>query len=481
MRTRLFSVLFALLACVLGALSVPFAWRVAADHQQAMFVDRLQATSRFASKAQQATNSIDDQALQEDLVRYHEVFGIDAAIVDRTGASRQTSGSVDLDDPAAARALALARAGHQSQNPPLIWPGDNAVLVVAVPVIRGDDVVGAAVTVSSTKALRGTIATDLVLLFGADVAALTVFIVFAQLAAAWILRPVYSLDAAARQITTGDLATRVRVEGGPVEVRRLATSFNRMAEAMETSMRRQQRFFADASHQLRNPLAALALWIEGLADGVSDDKAGELDLVLEETSRLATILDDLLHLASVQEATTANRRPTDVVQLVAARVLSWRPLTNERNLQLSFHHPAAAMANIDSTLTSSVIDAILDNARKFSPFGGLIEVRVVAESRQVRVEVVDQGPGVSVAELERIGDRFWRSPASQNTAGSGLGLSIARELAALSGGELTFSLVDPTGLRVTLLLHDTCTAEKIAPPEVPTHRRTPRWPVARRP
>ena len=452
MRARLFHTFLALSFTVLVLLSTLLVEHLAAADQQAMFLDRLQDTIRFAAAAQQASTDVDTHALREDLVRYHEGFGIDAAIVDHRGTVLASSGPIDLAAEPVQRAVRLALAGRQSQNPDIIWPGHEVWLAVAVPVLRGDTVIGAALTISPTDRLRGVLVGQLLMVAAVDLALLLVLALLAHQAARWLLAPVYRLDAASRRICAGTPAVRLSTEDEPVEVRHLAASVNRLAEAVESAVERQVRFVADASHQLRNPLTALMLRVEALGAGAPAAKGAEVTEVLAEASRLHSILDELLHLAAAQNMAPGSRAPTDIVDLVAARVVSWRPLAETRAVTLDFEHPATSLAQIDPTLVSSILDAVLDNAIKFSPAGGRIGVRVAADDNWVQVDVTDEGPGVEQTELECIGSRFWRAPASQHVPGSGLGLSIARTLAGVNGGSLRFALVQPHGLRVSLTL-----------------------------
>src|SRR5262249_42702878 len=258
------------------------------------YVDQLQDTIRFASAAQQAAGDIDERALHDDLSRYASVYGVTAAVLDRNGRPRpspagpetQVAGrAADLKLALVVDAVRWALAGHQSANPPTIWPWHSRPLVVAVPVIRADDVIGVAVTVSPTDQLRHGIGLDLEKLAVAEVAGLIALVAAALQLASWVLAPVYVLDRAAHRISSGDLSTRVGVTQGPDELRRLATSFNGMAQAVEQAMDRQAAFVADASHQLRNPLAALTLRLEALAVGLDEANREELSLVREEAAR----------------------------------------------------------------------------------------------------------------------------------------------------------------------------------------------------
>lgn len=460
MRRRLTALLLLLLGCVLAALSLPFARSLAEGRQQSMFVDRLQDTNQFAAIAQQATTSVDQEALRADLARYAELYGITAAVISRGGTTWAVSGRLaDLDERRVAERISQARAGHQSAAPPTVWPWSDQPIVVAVPVVRADNVIAVAVTVSSSARLRASVGRDLGLLLLADLAAMVLLVAVAARLATWVLRPVDVLDAAARRISSGALATRVPATTGPVELRRLAATFNGMAQAVELAMQRQEAFVADASHQLRNPLMALVLRLEALAMNLDDAQRRQLEPAREEATRLGAILDELLELATALHI-AARPEAIDVGSLVRSRVDAWRPLADRRPVRLrgpdapeAGEPPGAPIAALaDPVLVSSALDSILDNAVKFSPVDGEIEVLLAEDATTVRIEVIDAGPGLSEADLAHIGDRFWRGTAHQNIPGCGLGLSIARALLDATGGALGFATVVPHGLHVTLRL-----------------------------
>ena len=453
MRRRLIALLFLLLGCVLATLSLPFARSLAEGRQQAMYVDRLQDTNQFAASAQQATTSVDQEALRGDLARYADLYGITAAVVSPGGTTWAVAGRLEqLGQRPAAERIRQARAGHQSAAPQTIWPWSDRPIVVAVPVVRADNVIAVAVTVSSTTRLRASIGRDLGLLLAADLAALVLLVALAARLATWVLRPVDVLDVAARQISTGALTTRVDASTGPVELRRLAATFNGMAQAVELAMQRQEAFVADASHQLRNPLMALVLRLEALAMNLDDEQRQQLEPAREEATRLGVILDELLELATALHI-AAQPEVIDVASLIRARLDAWQPLADRRPVRL--HGPAdptAVEAVADPILVSSALDSILDNAVKFSPVDGAVAVHLAAGATTVRIDVIDDGPGLDEEDLAHIGDRFWRGTANQNIPGCGLGLNIARALLDATGGTLSFATVDPHGLHVTLHL-----------------------------
>jgi signal transduction histidine kinase len=453
MRRRLIVLLALLLGCVLAALSVLFGRSLASTRQQEMFLDRVQDTTQFAATAQQATTSaVALLALRDDLATYAELYGITAAVVGSGGTAWAISGSLsDLGDPGVVARIRQAADGHQSPAPPTIWPWADDPIVVAVPVRSGDNVVAVAVTVSSSGPLRQVVGRDLLLLGVADIAAMVLLMALAIQLANWILRPVYVLDAAARRISSGDLSVRIGGTTGPVELRRLSNTFDGMATAVDLAMQRQEAFVADASHQLRNPLAALMLRLDALSIGLDGERREQLRFAREEARRLEAILEELLELATAVHV-TARPVPVDLTELLGGRVAAWQPVADSRRVQL-FRLGGTVpgrVANVDPVLISSALDAVLDNALKFTPVGGRVAAHVVEDGDVLAVEVVDSGPGLSADDLTHIGDRFWRSAANQNIPGSGLGLSIARTLLRTTGAEISFAAAQPRGLRVTI-------------------------------
>ncbi|MCX2971360.1 MULTISPECIES: sensor histidine kinase [Streptomyces] len=471
MRTRLLPLLIVLMAGVLLALGFPLAVSMASAEQQHVVVDRIDDTARFAALAQFVTErpapvgqpgaearvaeSRPDgrlATLTEELARYHELYGIRAGVFYRDGRAMAAApdGWRKPSGGEGAAAFAEALAGRRSHDPPQVWPWQDSRIAVASPVIRDGDVVAVVLTDSPTGPLRSRILRDWVPLAAGEAAAMLLALGAASRLAGWVLRPVRDLDKAAHDISTGRLTSRVAAAGGPPELRRLAHSFNEMADHVEDILEQQRAFVADASHQLRNPLSALLLRIELLG---LELPAGSADFaaVQGEGKRLARVLDDLLGLATAEHS-RADLRLTDVGEVAAERVAAWRPVAERKGVTLASRGLAAATAWADPVSLSSALDAVVDNAVKFSPEGATVTVTVAAAGDRVTIEVADGGPGLTAEELERVGDRFWRSSRHQNVSGSGLGLSIARALLAAGDATLAFAPGVPDGLRVTLTL-----------------------------
>ncbi|MET7616658.1 HAMP domain-containing sensor histidine kinase [Streptomyces sp. NPDC005408] len=454
MRTRLLPLLIVLMAGVLLALGFPLAVSVAAAQQQRVVVDRIDDTVRFAALAQfvaEGTGPDERRStLQEQLDRYHDTYDVRAGVFYRDDGVMARAPETWAVPPSGQgrEAFEEALSGRRSQDPPQVWPWQQgARLVVASPVVRDGDVVAVVVTDSPTSEMRSRVLTGWLLIAAGECAAMLLAVGAAFRLTGWVLRPVRVLDAATHDIATGQLNSRVVASGGPPELRRLVRSFNEMADNVEEVLEQQRAFVADASHQLRNPLAALLLRIELLALELPEGNE-EIASVRTEGKRLAQVLDDLLDLALAEHA-PADLQLTDIGALASERVAAWRPLADEKGVRLT-EHRAAVTAWADPIALSSALDAVIDNALKFTPRGEEVTVSAASNGETSTVVITDCGPGLSDEELTRVGDRFWRSGHHQNVKGSGLGLSISRALLAAGGGSIAYAHHEPRGLRVTV-------------------------------
>ncbi|MFE9427208.1 ATP-binding protein [Kitasatospora sp. NPDC006697] len=469
MRTRLLGILLALMAGVLAALGVPLAGSMAQAEQSRVVVDRMDDVARFAQEL--PTQGVPDRgavgsdpsrptttdaaaltALHDQVTRYQELYGIRIGIFLADGQPLAVA-PVDwrpVGSNAVTEVMQEARDGRRSHNPAQVWPWtDQRTLLIGSPVVRDGDVVALVVTESPTGALRSRILHRWLWLGAGETGAMIVAVLLAVRLTEWVLRPVRTLDRATHDITTGRMGARAVSAGGPPELRRLAASFNEMADHVVLAMDQQRAFVADASHQLRNPLAALMLRVELLGLELPEGHEEVLIGVREEGVRLARVLDDLLGLATA-EGSRPTPEPVELTGLVLARVDAWQPVAAQRGIRLGAGTPPPAPAWADPIAFGSALDAVLDNALKFSPEGAEVAVTVRAGREEVAVTVRDGGPGLTEEELARVGDRFWRSGRHQNVDGSGLGLSIARTLLLAGGGALDFAPAEPHGLAATL-------------------------------
>ncbi|MFD5449953.1 ATP-binding protein [Streptomyces sp. NPDC127100] len=460
MRTRLLPLLIVLMAAVLLALGVPLAVSVARAEQQRVVVDRIDDTARFAALAQFVTESAPggsrltttderQETLQTELTSYYEVYDIRAGVFYRNQIPMANAPTTwFLPQAGEVRdAFDEALLSRRSHDPQQVWPWEDGRLVVASPVIRDGDVVAVVVTDSPTDAMRSRTLRGWLVIGAGEIAAMLLAVGAALRLTGWVLRPVRVLDATTHDIATGRLKSRVAPSGGPPELRRLARSFNEMADHVEDVLEQQRAFVADASHQLRNPLSALLLRIELLALELPEGNE-EIASVQAEGKRLARVLDDLLDLA-LAEHSEADLKVTDIGALTAERLAAWSPTAEAKGVRLEGDCPPTT-GWADPVTLSSALDAVIDNAVKFTPAGETVGVTVTSTGSTTTVEVTDNGPGLTDEELARVGDRFWRSGRHQNIKGSGLGLSICRALLAAGDGEISFAPHEPHGLTVTV-------------------------------
>jgi len=452
-RRRLVTTYVLLLCLVLLALEVPLALVMSGRTTQALLADRLADATRFAALAAPAMRGGDLGPVAAELGRYHELYGIVVIVVDQNRRVVTAAGphpGVDTD-PVVRGALA----GRQMSSPTNVWPWQESQLLVAAPIYEGGAILGGILTVSSTERARGSMLFAWAVLGVVGLVALVGSVVAAVRLARWVLRPVFSLDTAVHEINAGDSTARVPHALGPPELRRLTTSFNEMADTVTDALERQRLFVAHASHQLRNPLTVLRLRVEGLGDMLPTDARPEHHLALEESDRLARVLDSLLALARAEW----DGRPPIVVdagELVAARVEAWRPLAAQRGVFLTAELPDEPVrAEAADTALDQALDALIDNGLKFASTGGNVVVSVHTLPGRAVVTVRDDGPGMTAAECRLATRRFWRAPNTQNVDGAGLGLSIATVLVEASGGSLVLAPLRPRGLeaRVRLRLH----------------------------
>ncbi|MEV0895447.1 HAMP domain-containing sensor histidine kinase [Actinoplanes sp. NPDC049802] len=448
MRRRLVVTYLLLLCMVLLALAIPLAVTVASRETDRAVADRLADATRFASLAAPAVRSGELDTLTGELRRYQELYGIGTMLVDQDQRVLSVFGDRPADPGWAIRG---ALAGHQVGSPKTLWPWEDEPLVVAVPVSDGGAVLGVVLTVSPTDRNRRAVLVVWLLLAMVGAIAVVACLTTAHRLAGWVLRPVTRLDAAAHEIAAGDSGARVQPGLGPPELRRLSASFNEMADAVAEAMERQRSFVAHASHQLRNPLTVLRLRIEDLGSRLDDDDLrADHEFALEETDRLADVLDGLLALARAERG-QQRTEVVDTVALTRHRVRAWQPLVERREIELVTVLPEEPLpARTVATALDQALDALIDNALKFTPAGGKVEVEVTSRDGGAEVTVRDTGPGMTEEQRRRASERFWRAPDAQNVDGAGLGLSIVAVLVEASGGRFTLAPAASGGLAATI-------------------------------
>jgi len=286
----------------------------------------------------------------------------------------------------------------------------------------------------------------------------------AGLGVAWLmrrgLRPIETMADEADRITAGDLTDRVGQPDTRTEVGRLGAALNGMLARIETSIAEREasqqltrRFFADASHELRNPLASLRANAELYQQGVlrrrpQVDEA--MRRIAAEAQRMSGLVDDMLRLARLDQLPDQRHETVDVTAVVRGCAGRAREADPQRTWRTRVS-PGLETAG-DEELLRRALDNLLANVQAHTPAGTVATVSAARCGGIVVVEVSDDGPGVPPGQLDRIFDRFYRGAAPACRPGSGLGLAIVSAVAAAHDGLASAALNAPSGLRITVTL-----------------------------
>jgi two-component system OmpR family sensor kinase len=283
------------------------------------------------------------------------------------------------------------------------------------------------------------------------------------------LRPLREVERTADAIAEGDLTRRVPEAPPSTEVGRLARALNAMLERIQDAFRqrdkteaelrrseeRLRRFVADASHELRTPLAAVSAYAELFERGARtqpEDLARVMAGVRSETARMGLLVEDLLLLARLDEGRPLERRPVELVRVVAEAVDAAQMVDASWPAQLVASEPVDVVG--DPARLRQVVDNLLANVRAHTPPGTRTTVRVAREGSEAVVDVSDDGPGLNAEQAEKAFERFYRAEVSRSRqhGGAGLGLSIVAAIVAAHGGTVGVTDTEGGGATFTIRL-----------------------------
>ncbi len=260
------------------------------------------------------------------------------------------------------------------------------------------------------------------------------------------LRPVQEIIDKANRIDASNLTERVPVPLANDQIRKLAETQNQMLDRIQKSFQSQERFVADASHQLLTPLTILRGEIE-IQQKTTHKDPHFFESALQEVDNLAKIVKDMLLLARIDAGSDLpNFTQLEVDEVLIDVISRCQKIALQKKIQIKFEiHEEADRPRVlgDADLLANLFFNIIENAIKYSPQGAEVSVQLTWEVQHTMIEIADQGPGISVHQAETIFERFSRGNPSGITKGFGLGLAIAKKIATLHGSQIRIVQNDP--------------------------------------
>jgi signal transduction histidine kinase len=271
-----------------------------------------------------------------------------------------------------------------------------------------------------------------------------------SLGAGWVvagrvLRPIDRMTAVAREIQATSLSRRIALEGPDDELKRLADTFDEMLARIDSAFTAQRRFIADASHELRNPLAIIQTNVDlALADkdASTESLRNQAVVVRRASDRMAGIVGDLLSLARL-ETPSLLRRKIDLAVVADEAGAEFQALAEQRGIRIERNLGEGLEVVGDPSALRRAVANLLDNAVRLAPEGSTIRLEATRERDWVSVSVGDEGPGIAAADQARVFDRFWR--ADRTRPGGGIGLAIVKHTAEAHGGTVLLASAPGAG------------------------------------
>jgi signal transduction histidine kinase len=367
------------------------------------------------------------------------------------GAPIQLEGSAILPE-LPQRVVPQWRAGEVTDFE-FVPPGErDTFLAVAQPLRLEGKVFGALIVAEPKDELRDRWVTLVERLALALFVAVLVVGALAVYLSRRITRPVLELADAADEVAGGNYAVAVPEVRGGGEIEHLAERFGQMASRLSEAEEQERNFLMSVSHELRTPLTAIRGHVEALREGLADDpdaRALSLDVIAAEAGRLERLVGDVLDLAKLDARRfTVLHEEVDMATLLERAYIVHGEEARRRGIDYRTAVNSRPVIVSDGDRVLQIVSNLLDNAFRWTPDGGTIELSLRADDGAVAVGVSDTGPGIGLDERERIFRPFW----SRDGGGTGLGLAIARELAVALGGRIELDTAPGEGSRFVLVL-----------------------------
>ncbi len=269
-----------------------------------------------------------------------------------------------------------------------------------------------------------------------------------------IIKPIVDVSNVARRIALGDFRARIKIKEVNSEIGELCDTINYMAGELESADRMKNEFISSVSHELRTPLTAIRGWSETIKDSGGDRELASkgVDVILNETARLSGLVEELLDFSRMQTGKMSfKNEKIDILAEVEEAICEYQQIARQSDIVLSYHEPQSVPPIMgDADRLEQVFINVIDNAIKYTPAGGAINIDVVPEEGCVRIQIADTGAGIPADKLDRVKEKFFK--ANSTVRGSGIGLAVADEIIKHHNGLLLIDSTEGVGTTVTVVL-----------------------------
>lgn len=320
--------------------------------------------------------------------------------------------------------------------------------IVAAPIdVNGET---AAVVFSTQPVVGGLtpyVAGIFKMFFFAALFAFAITFILVYLVSYRLTKPLRQMSAAAKQYATGDFSTRISIRRsklfGSDEIDELIQAFNTMAQALASLEMSRRNFVANVSHELKTPMTTIGGFIDGILDGtIGEEKEKQyLKIVSDEVKRLSRLVTGMLNMSKI-EAGELDLKPQrfDISEMIFRTLLGFEQIIDGKHIEIrGLDRMESNPVTADKDMINQVVYNLIDNAVKFTPDGGYIDVSSKSDSEKIIVKIRNSGKGIPSEEVDKIFERFYKVDKSRSydVKGAGMGLYIVKTIIELHGGHIT--------------------------------------------
>ncbi|AEE96104.1 integral membrane sensor signal transduction histidine kinase [Mahella australiensis 50-1 BON] len=351
----------------------------------------------------------------------------------------------------------LAALKGESVSQQYYLPEGQWVMYSTAPITANGDIIGVVFISSSLKDIYDSISQvrDRLLVYSVFLA--VAIALFSYFISGFVTKPIKDITDVIREMGRGHLRQKVEVSGSK-EIIELGNAFNAMSQRVESLDKARSEFVANASHELKTPLSSIKVLAQSLVQDPNADIKVYKEFMYDidsEIDRMNNVINDLLTLVQLdKDKPDITYTDVDLERLINEVLKVLRPLAAAKNIKLNYRCEEGVSIRGDAPKLKQMLINIIDNALKYTPEGGKVDVCLRKKDGEALIEVVDNGMGIPRADLPYIFDRFYRvdKARSRATGGTGLGLSIAQKIAYLHKGTINVESSEGEGTRFSIKL-----------------------------